>query len=207
MLEVGCGTGRLAAALSDRAAAKVWAVDPSAEMLAVARKQAPRVAFRQAAVERLPFKGSAFERAVARLVVHVLDRPRAFAELRRVLRPDGRLVVATFDPVHMQGFWLNEFFPSMLAADLARFAPAEALARELRDAGFAGVRSIRHHQSARIDRATALERIRGRHISTFDLIDETEIEAGLKRAEAELPAEVEYALRWLVVVASCSSSG
>ena len=38
MLEVGCGTGRLAAALAERAYAKVWAVDASPEMLAVARE-------------------------------------------------------------------------------------------------------------------------------------------------------------------------
>jgi SAM-dependent methyltransferase len=205
MLEVGSGTGLFAAALSERAAAKVWAVDVSPEMLAVARAQAPTVAFRQAHAERLPFKPAAFERAVARLVVHVLDRPRAFAELRRVLRPDGRLVVASFDPAHVRGYWLNRFFPSILTIDLARFPALETLERELREAGFAAVRPIHLSQRATIDRATALERIRGRHISTFDLIDEGEIEAGLKRAEAELPAEVEYALEWLVVVASCSS--
>jgi SAM-dependent methyltransferase len=205
VLEVGCGTGLFAAALSDRAAAKVWAVDASPEMLAVARAQAPRVAFRQASAEQLPFKPAAFERAVARLVVHVLDRPRAFAELRRVLRPDGRLVIASFDPAHVRGYWLNRFFPSILTIDLARFPAVETLDRELREAGFAAVRPIHQHQRATIDRATALERIRGRSISTFDLIDESEIEAGLKRVEAELPAEVEYALEWLVVVASCSS--
>ena len=54
VLEVGCGTGLFAAALSERAAAKVWAVDASPEMLAVARAQAPRVALRQASAERLP---------------------------------------------------------------------------------------------------------------------------------------------------------
>src|SRR5437773_5237391 len=38
VLEVGCGTGQLAAALAERAYAKVWAVDASPEMLAVARE-------------------------------------------------------------------------------------------------------------------------------------------------------------------------
>jgi ubiquinone/menaquinone biosynthesis C-methylase UbiE len=202
VLEVGSGTGRLAAALADRASARVWAVDTSPEMLEVARARAPSVAFRQAAAERLPFKDASFERVVMRLVVHVLDRPRAFAELRRVLRPDGRLVVATFDPAHMRTFWLNRYFPSMLPIDLARFAPAAVLERELRAAGFATVRSVRLGQTATMDRETALERIRGRHISTFDLLDEAEIEAGLRRAAAELPDEVVYALEWLVVVAS-----
>jgi SAM-dependent methyltransferase len=206
VLEVGCGTARFAAALAERAYAKVWAVDPAAEMLAVARERAPKgVALKQARAEALPFKDGWFERAVMVLVVHVLDRPQAFAETRRVLAADGRLVVATFDPAHVRDYWLNRYFPSILEIDLARFAPAEVLAGELRAAGFAEVHASPYHQAMRIDRDTALERIRGRHISTFDLIEETEIEAGLKRAEAELPADVEYGREWLVVVASCSS--
>jgi ubiquinone/menaquinone biosynthesis C-methylase UbiE len=205
VLEVGAGTGRLAAALAERAYAKVWAVDPSPEMLAVARGRAPRaVTFKQAGAEALPFKDGWFERAVAMLVVHVLDRPRAFAEVRRVLGAEGRLAIATFDPGHIHGYWLNEYFPSIERIDLARFAPAEVLAGELRAAGFAAVRTLRLHQRATIDRDTALERIRGRHISTFDLIDETEIEVGLNRAVEELPDVVEYRTEWLVVAASCS---
>jgi ubiquinone/menaquinone biosynthesis C-methylase UbiE len=205
VLEVGAGTGRLASALAERALAKVWAVDASPEMLAVARRKAPRgVAFKEARAEALPFKDGWFERAVAMLVVHVLDRPRAFAELRRVLAEDGRLAIATFDPAHIHGYWLNEYFPSIRTIDLARFAPAEVLADELRAAGFGAVRTVELHQRATIDRETALERVRGRHISTFDLIDETEFEVGLNRAVQELPDVVEYRTEWLVVVASCS---
>jgi ubiquinone/menaquinone biosynthesis C-methylase UbiE len=181
----------------------VWAVDPSPEMLAVARARAPRgVRFKQASAEHLPFKDGWFERAVMTLVVHVLDRPRAFAELRRVLGAGGRLVFATFDPAHLHAYWLNRYFPSILEVDLARFAPADVLLGELRAAGFDEARPLRHSQRKRLDRETALERIRGRHISTFDLLDEDEIEAGLARAEADLPDEVEYGLEWLLVVAS-----
>ena len=93
----------------------------------------------------------------------------------------------------------------MQEIDQARFAPAEALVAELREAGFAEARTMRLGQRGRMDRETALDRIRGRHISTFDLIDESEIEAGLKLAEDELPAKVEYATEWLVLVAYCSS--
>jgi ubiquinone/menaquinone biosynthesis C-methylase UbiE len=207
VLEVGCGIGRFAAALAEREAAKVWAVDPSPEMLAVARERAGRgVRFKQAHAERLPFKDGWFERAAMTLVVHVLDRPRAFAELRRVLGPDGRLVFATFDPAHMRGYWLNRYFPSMLELDLARFAPADVLLGELDAAGFADARTLRHSQRKRIDREAALERIRGRHISTFDLLAEEEIETGLSKAVDELPDEVEYGLEWLVVVAASSGS-
>ena len=206
VLDVGCGTGRFVATLAERA--RVTGVDPEPEMLAVARRRLPpEVELLRASAEELPFADASFDAAVLRLVVHLLDRPRAFAELRRVLGPDGRLVFATFDPAHVREFWLSRYFPSMLEIDLARFAPADVLLGELRTAGFAEAHALRHSQRKRIDRETALARIRGRHISTFDLLHEDEIEAGLAKAVDELPDEVEYGLEWLVVVAAaCSGS-
>jgi ubiquinone/menaquinone biosynthesis C-methylase UbiE len=202
VLEIGCGTGSLAAALAERAAARVWAVDAAPQMLDVARAKASRtVRFKLARAEELPFRDGWFERCVMTLVVHVLDRPRAFAELRRVLAAGGRLVFATFDPAHLSGYWLNALFPSIERLDRERFAPAGELVGELRAAGFSEARTLRLSQRAAIDRATALEKIRGRHISTFDLLDGDEYEAGLERAERELPARIEYALEQLIVVA------
>ena len=52
-----------------------------------------------------------------------------------------------------------------------------------------------------MSREHALERIRGRHISTFQLIGEDEYRAGLERAERELPERVDYAQEWLLVAA------
>jgi SAM-dependent methyltransferase len=199
VLEVGCGTGLLAAALAERVAAKVWAVDAEAAMVELARTRLPSV--RLGSAEALPFKDGWFERVVLRLVVHLLDRPRALPELRRVLGPGGRTVVATFDPSHFDGFWLARLFPAMEAIDRARFPETDALERELRDAGFAATRVVHLSQVREIGREEALDRIRGRHISTFDLLDEGEYASGLARAERELPERVEVRLDWALVVA------
>jgi SAM-dependent methyltransferase len=200
VLDVGCGTGLVAAALAGRA--QVTGVDREPKMLAVARRRLPpEVELRQAAAEELPFRDASFEAAVLRLVVHLVDRPRALAELRRVLAPSGRLVVATFDPAHFDAYWLNRLLPSLERIDRARFPAPGVLRAELRAAGFGAVRVERLRQRATIDRETALERIRGRDISTFDLLGEEEIRAGLERAERELPGRVEYALEWAIVVA------
>jgi hypothetical protein len=119
------------------------------------------------------------------------------------LGPGGRLVIATFDPSHFDAFWLNTLFPSFEAIDRARFPTRETLRPELAAAGFADVQATALPQRATVDRATALEKIRGRHISTFDLIDEDEYRAGVERAERELPDRLDYALDWVIVVALC----
>jgi len=98
-----------------------------------------RLRVKIAPVEQLPFKDAWFERAVMWLVVHLVDRPRAFAELRRVLGADGRLVIATFDPAYFDRFWLNRFFPSIERIDRARFSSAATPASRCRSYQIDGV--------------------------------------------------------------------
>jgi SAM-dependent methyltransferase len=202
VLEVGCGTGLLAAALAERAAARVWGVDAEPAMLEAAEARLPPgVGVKAAPAEALPFRDGWFERAVMRLVVHLVDRSRALPELRRVLAPGGRAVVATFDHAHFDGFWLVDLFPAIGEIDRARFPEPAALGAELESAGFAATRVVRLSQRHELTRAAALERIRGRHISTFDLLEEDEIAAGTARAERELPERVPVPLEWAIVVA------
>ncbi len=205
VLDVGCGTGTLAAALAEDYLCKVWGIDASPAMLEVARRKMPEgVGLKLAVAEDLPFKDGWFERAVSMLAVHHFDRPRAFAELRRVLAADGRFVLATFDPTHFAEYYLNRYFPSILEVDTARFPASDALLGELRDAGFAEPRCTRLTHRAAKSREQALDRIRGRHISTFQLISDEEYAAGLELAERELPEQVEYEQHWLVVSAGLS---
>ena len=202
VLEVGCGTGTFAVALAERA--RVWAIDATPEMIEVARRRdvARRVGWRVADAEALPFRDAWFERVVMRLVVHLLDRPRAFAEARRIVGPDGRLAIATFDPSHFDRYWLNRLFPSLERIDRERFPFPSQLEGELLESGFHEIESMRLSQSADTPRETALEKISGRHISTFDLIDDSEFEAGLERAAHELPERVPISLEWVIAVAT-----
>jgi ubiquinone/menaquinone biosynthesis C-methylase UbiE len=198
VLDVGCGTGRVSAELAERGS-RVWGVEPSPEMAAQARVRGVNVKI--APAEQLPFKEAWFERAVLWLVAHLVDRPAAFGELARVLAPDGRIAVATFDPEHFSRYYLNRLFPSLERIDRERFPSPATLVDELDATGFSG-RLIPLDQRGRISREDALERIRGRFISTLRLLDDAEFEQGLARAEQELPERVEYELHWAVAVAS-----
>jgi SAM-dependent methyltransferase len=202
VLDVGCGTGRVAHALAERGA-RVWGVDASDEMLSVARRrELPGGGFKRGQAERLPFKDGWFDAAVLRQVVHLVERPRTFAELGRVLRPGGRAVIATFDRAHFEGYWLGNLFPSVDRIDRGRFPTLDELEVELRGAGFGAPAVTRLTQPASLSRDEALERIRGRYISTLHLLDPEEYDRGLARAEQELPERVEYELDWLVLAAA-----
>jgi len=202
VLDVGCGTGVLTAELATRGALPVG-VDPSAEMLAEARgRLGPSVELRLGRAEELPFADGRFERLVLRLVVHLVDCGLALPELARVLGPDGRAVITTFEPEHFERFWLNSYFPSIRELDMARFPAPSALAAELREAGFADVTSGRLNQTRRTSRDEALERIRGRYISSLHLLSKEEFDAGLAAAERGLPERIEYGLEWAILVAT-----
>ncbi|MET7294965.1 class I SAM-dependent methyltransferase [Streptomyces griseoloalbus] len=100
ILDAGCGSGPLSAALRDRGAV-VTGVDASAGMLALARRRlGDDVALHVADLsDPLPFDDGAFDDVVASLVLHYLeDWGPTLAELRRVLRPGGRLIASVDHP-------------------------------------------------------------------------------------------------------------
>lgn len=100
ILDAGCGSGPLSAALRDRGAV-VTGIDSSAGMLALARRRLGDDAALHLADlrDRLPFADGAFDDVVASLVLHYLeDWGPVLAELRRVLRPGGRLIASVDHP-------------------------------------------------------------------------------------------------------------
>lgn len=100
ILDAGCGSGPLFAALRDRGAA-VTGIDASAGMLELARRRLGADADLRVAdlADPLPFPDDAFDDVIASLVLHYLqDWGPTLAELRRVLAPGGRLLVSVEHP-------------------------------------------------------------------------------------------------------------
>lgn len=104
VLDVGCGPGYLArhAALVVGPGGIVEGVDPSPEAITQARHEAPaNASFQIAGAEQLPYPDETFDVVVSSLALHHIppeSRPAAVREMRRVLKPGGRLLIADFRP-------------------------------------------------------------------------------------------------------------
>lgn len=94
VLEVGVGTGTVAAAVRPRVAG-LTGIDHSAEMLAVARTKLPDVTLIQADLTQIPLPSGSYDRVLARSVLHHMTSGLAdgVAEIYRLLAPGGRLVI------------------------------------------------------------------------------------------------------------------
>jgi ubiquinone/menaquinone biosynthesis C-methylase UbiE len=142
VLDAGCGDGTLSLALAARGA-RVTGLDADLRMLAVGlgrvRAAGARVAFVGGTIERLPFLDASFDLVVAVTVLCFMREPgRVLAEFRRVLAPEGGLVIGE---LNRWSLWaLRRRVRSWLGASLwrhAHFTDARELRRRLADAGFA----------------------------------------------------------------------
>ncbi len=106
-LDIGSGTGNYTSALSSRGLNMIG-VEPSARMLTEARTRNEAVDWRQGHAEQIPLNDHEVDGVVASLTLHHWTSLEAgFREWRRVLKPEGRVVIFTATPRQMEGYWLN----------------------------------------------------------------------------------------------------
>ncbi len=132
VLDAGCGAGPLIAALHAKGA-KVTGFDASAAMIELARQRLGEDATLHVAdlSQPLPFTDGAFDDVVASLVLHYLqDWAAPLAELRRVLRPGGRLILSVNHPAELKPALLVNAAGAWIEGEDFQFEPVQSDAVE-----------------------------------------------------------------------------
>ena len=156
VLDAACGTGDFAVADARAGAGHVVGLDFSERMLERARRKAPGLEWVHGDMLALPFPDSSFDAATVGFGVRNTDLEPALAELRRVLRPGGRLAVLEITrprgPLKLfYALWFDRLVPFLgrllpggeayayLPASVKRFPEADELAALMRRIGFSDV--------------------------------------------------------------------
>jgi ubiquinone/menaquinone biosynthesis C-methylase UbiE len=140
VLDIGCGTGEFERLLlTENPQQMITGVDISEEMLLVAKQKCrayPNVSFQTASASALPFANNSFDVIVSASAFHYFDDPEtALKEMRRVVKPDGKVVILDWckdyllcricdfvlkfvDPAYKQCYTQKEFHSLFTSAQL-----------------------------------------------------------------------------------------
>ncbi len=164
VLDVGCGTGTLAIEVQQRVGAtgRVAGIDPGAQQIARARSKAARrnlaIDFQIGVIEQLAFPDQTFDVVLSTLMMHHLPaslKRQGLAEIARVLKPGGRLVIADFKHkkerqgqavhFHAGGSSIQDLVALVKEAGFSQVETQEM--RPPRFSAFPGVGFVRAHKS------------------------------------------------------------
>ncbi len=190
-LDLGSGTGRMTPSLANAFGGPVHGVEPSDKMRAQALAHAGHPAVRYAAgsAEHIPLPDASCDAALLFFVWHhVVDRGGAAQELRRVVKPGGRLFVQANFSDRMPDVWWFRVVPEWRNVDAAQFRSEEEVIGDFAGAGWAHVArdEVTWLRSANL--AEDFERLKLRSVSVFEHMSEEVVDAGFARIEAALPS-------------------
>lgn len=192
--DIGAGTGSYALVLAEYGY-HILAIEPSAMM----RSQAvahPEIEWIHGYADRLPLSDQSADAAIIMLAFHHFpDYRKALSEIHRVVG-SGQIVLFTYDPAMISGFWLTEYFPSFIKDVESTFLPVSQLVDEIQAVAGSIVNvipfSLPHDLSdsfAAVGWARPelyLDSSIRKGISSFAKINDSELTSGLLRLKEDL---------------------
>jgi ubiquinone/menaquinone biosynthesis C-methylase UbiE len=190
-LDLGSGTGRMTPSLASAFGGPAHGVEPSDKMRAqaLAHTGDSAVTYTAGSAENIPLPNASSDAALLFFVWHhVVDREAAVQELRRVVRPGGKLFVQTNFSDRMPDVWWFRVMPEWKKVDAAQFRSADEVESDFTGAGWTLVSrdDVTWLRSANL--VEDLEKLKLRPVSAFEHMSEEVVEAGFARIEAALPS-------------------
>jgi ubiquinone/menaquinone biosynthesis C-methylase UbiE len=190
IFEAGCGTGHwldvLQASVDD-----VIGLDYSVGMLTQARRSLPRMALIRGTADHLPFPTVSLDRVFCiNALHHFPNKPAFLAEVKRVLRPVGKMLSVGLDPHRDLDKWhVYDYFQESLPIDRQRYPSSEVLCEWMSEAGFQNCITYEvDHWVTRLPAREVLEqgRLDKAVTSQLSVLTDEEYERGIQRIWSDM---------------------
>jgi len=187
VLEIGCGTGNYIAAIRERTGSSCWGIDPSKQMLEMAKRQYKGVDFRTAGAERTGLPSDSFDLVFSVDVIHhILEQELVahFREVHRLLKPNGKICTVTDSEENIRNRRPSTvYFPETAEVDLARYHSIGKLKQIMEKNGF---QSVVESPIKEFYQLTDARPYREKAFSSLPLISEEAFQRGIERMEQDL---------------------
>jgi SAM-dependent methyltransferase len=167
---------------------QVYGVEPSEGMIDKARQKNSQVIFKQAAADDIPFETDLFDFVYMTDVIHhIPDIRKMFAEIRRILKPQGKVCIGTQSHKQIEARPIAQFFPGTVRVDKERYPDIDQV---IAAAQFGGLVYLK--QEILFERETVelgagfLELVRKKGYSMLHLLPEQEYRTGLAKLDTAL---------------------
>jgi ubiquinone/menaquinone biosynthesis C-methylase UbiE len=182
IVDLGCGTGRFAEALSTHFSARVLGIDLSLRMLMTARQSlsSPQIEWIQGSAETIPLADRTADLVFLSMVYHhIQDKEKALVQVGKVLRNKGFLCIRTSTTDSMDSYDWLQFFPSAYEIEVGRAPSRDGLTSTVQANGFELVGHTIVHQSFAENHHEYLRKISLRGLSSLKAIPDDEFQRGL----------------------------
>jgi len=190
-IDLGSGTGRFTPALAEAFGGSVYGVEPSDRMRAVAEAQSAhsRVAYLAGEGARIPRPDASADFLLMFLSFHHMpDQAAAAAEIARVLKPGGRVILRSTFKERIPDHWWRGFFPRSHAIEEAMFLSTDETRALFEGAGFSTLGLAQREIPFEGEIAAEVEKLKLRAVSTFEHMTEEELAEGFAAIDAALVA-------------------
>jgi len=191
LLDIGCGTGRFAQRFAEKGYFVVG-IDISEVLLRIAVRRIP---VQCASATSIPFRVSTFDVALMSLLLQQLtamEQHNAIQEAARVLGRNGILVVRTCSHADLRRRPFNDFFPSSLSVNLARYPRISGVEDLMKKAGLEVEETVPVFSDVPVSAEDLLYATRSKHNTTLELIPNDEFERGCEKLAQSLEGKTEF---------------
>ena len=157
LLDLGCGTGALTKIIAQEfPEVKLSGLDLSDKMIQEAqKKQIPNSKFVIGDGENLPYENNSFDALICVLSIHHHpNSDKTLAEMQRVLKPNGTLIICEMDPPAIVRFIYNAIILKIVNTGDVHIFNIKELSQDIIKAGFRGIEARKIHSYMSIFKAT-----------------------------------------------------